>query len=88
MKLLLGWKRFVCWVGLGDHLLEFCERCGRHVGLVWHASDALWLEIVGEPTGVLCTGCFDDECYRRGKFIRWVPCVVRIRLDGDWVPTE
>jgi hypothetical protein len=88
MRLLLWWKRLICAVGLGDHLDEFCEQCGRSVDLVWHASDELWAEIVGGPTGVRCPRCFDAECYRRGKFIRWVPCVVRIRLDGDWTPTE
>lgn len=65
-------KTFVIRCGLGDRLIEFCQRCGRRQPLVWRAPDALWLEInEGKQGGVFCPECFDDLAQARGISLRW-----------------
>lgn len=75
MKLLLWLKLFICKIGYGDRLTEFCQECGRTTDLVWWAPDALWLELTGERHGggVRCTACFDRTATRRGIILRWRP---------------
>jgi hypothetical protein len=52
---------------------EICERCGRPVGLVWHADDELWATVSGhdDGSGILCPACFDAAAERLGRFVRW-----------------
>src|ERR1700726_2726660 len=62
----LAWKNFVCRVGYGDWLIEYCEYCGRRQPLVWWTEDAIWQAVKrGEP-GSPCPECFDREAAKVG----------------------
>jgi hypothetical protein len=52
---------------------EICGECGRPVGVVWLASNALWLEVVGHEGGTLCIPCFSAQLQRRDVPVTWVP---------------
>ena len=67
-------KRLLARVTL---VMEFCHTCGRDVGVVWTAPDALWEDLVGDPGGVLCVDCFDELAAGAGLFVRWIPTVER-----------
>ncbi len=56
-------------------VVEFCRDCGIRQPIVWHAIDALWLEIWGSPAGVLCPTCFNKRCVARGISLYWYPVV-------------
>lgn len=88
MSLRLALKRFICWLGFGSLLIEFCESCGARVDQVWHATDLLWIQVTGTAEGVRCIRCFDAESERRGKMLRWEPLVSRVRFEGEWLPTN
>ena len=47
---------------------EVCMDCTRPYDLVWAAPDALWNEVVGSPTGMLCPDCFDRRCNAKGIY--------------------
>lgn len=66
-------KRFICWLGFGDRLIEFCQDCGRKQPLVWYADDRLWRMIAGSKGGVLCPECFDHRATSIGVSITWMP---------------
>lgn len=61
-------KRFVT-------VVEFCRDCGVRQPIPWQAKDALWLEIMGRPGGVLCPTCFHKRCQARGISLYWYPVV-------------
>lgn len=58
----LLWADFIRHGMLGSSG-EMCQDCGRPMGIIWHAEDALWVEVVGSRAGLLCPRCFD----RRSK---------------------
>ncbi len=77
-------KDLVCAIGLGDRLVEYCERCGRRQPLYWRADNTTWAEVTGYQTpegdnapGVLCPECFDTLAQRCPGIttLRWVPQV-------------
>lgn len=76
---LLGWrvrlltKRFICWAGFGDRLIEFCQDCGRKQPLVWWADDELWMDFVRQHGGTICPECFDRRATAKGIMLRWKP---------------
>lgn len=59
--------RGVWWWVVRRYEAELCQRCGRPVGLVYHAPDYLWKLATGLPRrpdgeaapGVLCPQCMD-----------------------------
>lgn len=55
------------------HRCEICGGCGRPVGLVWMADDALWLEVMGSRYGVRCVRCFDAAADQLGITVYWHP---------------
>jgi hypothetical protein len=52
---------------------EICGECGRPVGVVWLAPDALWLTVVGHEGGTLCVPCFDAQLQQQDVAVTWVP---------------
>lgn len=63
------------WLARVTLVHEFCKECGRAVEQVWTAPDALWIDLNGQPGGVLCIRCFDRRADERGLFLRWMPRV-------------
>ena len=72
--------RLIWWYIVRRYESELCQRCGRPVGLVFHAPDAIWERITGEARspggeaggGVLCPYCVDDLATAKGlPFLRW-----------------
>ena len=64
------------WLVVARHWeTEICGRCGRGVGLVWHAPDDQRWVASGYPDkggGILCIPCFDRLCEESGlPFLRW-----------------
>lgn len=69
------WWRFVV-----RYECEICQDCGcggdlRVGASYWGADDALWLEVMGSPHGVLCLRCFANRCDDLGISVKWVPTV-------------
>lgn len=58
-------------------VIEFCLRCGVRQPLDWWSDDALWMDVVGDPYGIVCPRCFDKLAKRVGYRLRWAP-----RMDG------
>lgn len=56
---------------------EICFDCGGKVGphtdSYWLADDALWNEIMGGPSGVVCPPCFTKRCRSAGVHVYWKP---------------
>jgi hypothetical protein len=52
---------------------ETCGECGRPVGLVWSADDAVWVDLMGGGGGIRCVPCFDRQLVGQGHFVRWRP---------------
>ena len=53
-------------------LVEFCHLCGVRQPVVWHAPTALWVEVAGSESGVLCPTCFDFATReRRVALLMW-----------------
>lgn len=60
--------RALYWILVRNYETELCERCGRPVGIVYHAPDGLWELATGHARfpdgqsalGVLCPKCLDD----------------------------
>jgi hypothetical protein len=71
-----GWKaraRAFWHHAIRGYRYEICGECGRPVDVVWTADDELWLEVVGQPGGLLCIPCFDTKVERSGLFLCWTP---------------
>ena len=68
-----AWLRRLWWKRVRRYRYEICHDCGRPVGLVWQAADALWLWVVGHEGGILCIRCFDQRCDEDAYVLRWVP---------------
>lgn len=66
-------KRFICWVGFGDRLIEFCDKCGVRQPVSWWCANELWNSINGSPYGCICPSCFDAEASKIGVFLVWKP---------------
>jgi hypothetical protein len=82
---LLLFKLFVCRLGFGDRLVEFCECCGRQPRAVWWAPPELWTEITGHGAdGAYCELCFEKAAIAKGVMLRWVPRVAHRLVDGRW----
>ena len=71
-------KRFVAlarvlWTTLIlRHYGETCQECGRrYCWTVWHAPDALWLELMGRSSGLLCPRCFTAKAHEAGHRLFW-----------------
>lgn len=52
-------------------VVEFCKRCGRRQPLVWHVTDDLWLEVIGQPEGVYCPECFNALAAEKRMLLYW-----------------
>lgn len=75
------------WAALGravwlvlvlGYYLEVCERCGRKVGLVWHANDALYQRATAAgAAGIFCPACFTilAERVTPDGYLVWQPIV-------------
>lgn len=73
------------WIFVRRYPLEICHTCGRPVGRCtgswWHADDALWLQVTGDPNGVVCPVCFTEAADRLRVFVHYV-ATVEDRRDG------
>lgn len=85
MRLKLWAKLFLCRLGFGASLIEFCGKCGTKVDQVWRAPDEMWLEGTGAREDVRCISCFDKTLEAQGKILRWVPHVAHIKIGDHWV---
>lgn len=56
-------------------VIEFCHDCGVRQPLVWRAADDLWLEVMGDPGGVVCPVCFTRRADALGISLDWRPAV-------------
>ena len=65
------------WLTLvAGHDSELCQECGgRYRGLLWHAPDPLWLELMPSKAGTLCPTCFARKAHEAGIRLSWVPVV-------------
>lgn len=45
-----------------------CRDCGRNVH-DFFVPDKLWVEIMGNKTGVFCFDCFADRAWKRGIYL-------------------
>ena len=80
VSILRGIERFARWqarpgrrVSYGAIATRYAASAVTRSGVVWTATDELWQRIVGGPGGVMCVGCFDAACERRGLYLRWTP---------------
>ncbi len=71
-------KDTICRLGFGSRLVEYCERCGWRVRLVWWSDDALWSAVTdAKPVkgdnmaGIYCPKCFDAKADERGILVQW-----------------
>jgi hypothetical protein len=74
---------------------EMCAECGRRAtwGLgapdrtYWFAPNALWNEVVGDRSVILCSLCFEKACSEKGIGIGW--CADRIgEIERQGLPPE
>ena len=70
-------KRLLAKVTL---VIEFCHDCGVRQPVVWTATDGLWAEVMGGPSGVVCPACFDKRAEAKGLMLRWEPTLERRRF--------
>lgn len=64
------------WYLIRRYECEICMDCGRrvgvHTGSWWHADEALWEVIVGDPSAVMCPPCFTLRGDDLGIAVKWV----------------
>lgn len=66
----LAVKNFLCWVGFGSWLIEYCGFCGIRQPLVWWTDDATYKKVdPGNHTP--CPDCFNRRALKEGMFLRW-----------------
>jgi len=72
--------RALYWMLVRRYKTELCQHCGRPVGLVYHAPDAIWEAITGRArhpdgqaaAGILCPRCLSRLAKAKGlPFLRW-----------------
>lgn len=66
-------KNFICWLGLGGWLREYCCKCGVKQPVYWWAEASLWHDVIGDESAVVCPRCFDKVAESRGFSLKWVP---------------
>lgn len=73
---------------------EQCFRCHQDVGEIWHADDALWEAVAGEPgwrerAGELAylgpQGCMCRECFMVQAEERGITTTLRVMRREDYV---
>lgn len=64
-------------LGFNDHLVQFCNHCGRTHYLPFWASNDVWESVAGNVHGcrhgAYCVPCFDALARRRGIYLDWKP---------------
>lgn len=73
IRIKLGLKNLLVKIGLGSYLIEFCEYCGVTQPIVWWASDAIWMKLVGKENACVCPQCLDKLAAKQGIILRWEP---------------